>query len=141
MSLNEKENNINIRFLLTNYVSINDSSFVFTPGKTFIAPIQDILMGCELAIDDNDNYILNSDDNSAIANILNDLNNSKKRKAKPIKTKQSVSSQKQIPTEVELMADGTVCVEIEATTSKSGRLQRKRRVVLVDGSFLELVVI
>ena len=113
-------------------MSINDSTFVFTPGKTFIAPIQDILMGCKLAIDDNDNYILNSDDNSAIANILSDLNNSNKRKAKPIKTKQSVSSQKQT-TEVELMADGTVCVEIEATTSKSGRTRRKRRVVLVDG--------
>ena len=38
-----------------------------------------------------------------------------------------------VQTDVMLREDGTVLFEIEASTSKSGRLQRKRRVVLGDG--------
>ena len=83
-------------------------------------------------MDDNEYYLLNCDDFSSIERILNDRNGRNKRKtlvSAPVAAPVPVLVQ----TDVMLREDGTVLFEIEASTSKSGRLQRKRRVVLGDG--------
>ena len=84
-------------------------------------------MGCEFVMDDNECYLLNCDDLSSIDRILNGRNSRNKRKtlvSAPVAAPVPVPVQ----TDVMLREDGTVAFEIEASTSRSGRLQRKRRV-------------
>ena len=133
VSLNDCEKDSNLQFILTKYKAghANDI-FTFAPGHTSIVSIKDVLMGCEFIMDDNEYYLLNCDDFSSIERILNDRNGRNKRKtlvSAPVAAPVPVPVQ----TDVMLREDGTVLFEIEASTSKSGRLQRKRRVVLGDG--------
>ena len=96
-----------------------------------MVPIQEVLMGCELSIEEDDEYTLNSDDKTAIKSIIHDRNTTKQRK--PRKLSGETSATKNTSSrEVQLMVDGRVMVEVEGTSSKTGRLQRKRRVVLGD---------
>ena len=89
-------------------------------------------MGCEFSIEEDDSYTLSNDDRIAIKTIIDDRNTIKKQK--PRKPTRETLATKTTPSgEVQLMADGTVVVEIGESSSKTGRLQRKRRVVLGDG--------
>ena len=83
-------------------------------------------MGCEFLMDDNECYLLNCDDLSSIDRILNGRNSRNKRKT--LVSAPVAPVPVPVQTDVMLREDGTVAFEIEASTSRSGRLQRKRRV-------------
>ena len=128
VSLNNCKKESNLQFILTKYKAghANDI-FTFAPGNTIIVSIKDILMGYEFVMDDNECYLLNCDDLSSIDRILNGRNSRNKRKT--LVSAPVAPVPVPVQTDVMLIEDGTVAFEIEASTSRSGRLQRKRRVV------------
>ena len=124
--MNNCEKESNLQFILTKYKAGHANNiFTFAPGNTIIVSIKDILMGYEFVMDDNECYLLNCDDLSSIDRILNGRNSRNKRKTL---VSAPVAAPVPVQTEVMLREDGTVAFEIEASTSRSGRLQRKRRV-------------
>ena len=131
IDFNEKSKCIDIQLVLTKYVASENRLYSFNPGNNFVISIQDVLIGCELCIDENDLYCLNLNDKKSIDSIINESNNKAKTR-KINKLCRTITKALQKSTEVELMVDGCVCIEMEPTTSHCGRVQRKRRVVLGD---------